>query len=235
MATRKRIFASEREMESRWEACAGACLQTMKGEMVRIVYPGIRAGSAGPDYKDAVVVFDGGELARGDVELHLRVTDWRRHGHDSDHAYDRVVLHVVGDAGRAVVTRLASGEEVATAALSGRPLGREKTALPCQARAVDSGAVLWEVLTQAGVARLLSRACSIAADVAAPEPCAALVHRTARALGYSANAAAAERLGRMLTARAVVELLAQSDARGRNALLLGMAGLLPSQRRRAGM
>ncbi len=48
----------------------------------------------GPDFCGARVVIDGREIV-GDVEVHFHATDWRAHGHESDGAYDKVVLHVV--------------------------------------------------------------------------------------------------------------------------------------------
>ncbi len=48
----------------------------------------------GPDFRGARVVIDGREVA-GDVEVHFHAADWRAHGHESDHAYDNVALHVV--------------------------------------------------------------------------------------------------------------------------------------------
>lgn len=49
---------------------------------------------AGPDFRGARLSIDGQEVV-GDVEVHFHATDWRAHGHDTDPAYDGVVLHVV--------------------------------------------------------------------------------------------------------------------------------------------
>lgn len=222
-------------MQSRWLESAGLRLKTAAGQAVTVVYPGIRAGSAGPDYKSAVVAFGGGALICGDVELHLRSDDWERHGHQHDHAYDRVVLHVVGDSSRASQVRLADGGGAPTALLCRRAAGRRRSALPCGRFGERGGAAAHRVLAQVGVARLLTRACAIVAAKSGLNVGEVLVRRTARALGYSANSGAAETLGERLSARALADMLTAGDTTLRTAVVLGVAGLLPSQRRRAGL
>lgn len=69
-------------------------LHTVDGRPIHVVDPGQLNRDAGPDFFNAKVVIDGNTWA-GDVEIHVRASDWHRHGHDSDPAYDSVVLHVV--------------------------------------------------------------------------------------------------------------------------------------------
>lgn len=71
---------------------AGA--QTTDGREVRVVSPGRWNLLGGPDFMEARLEI-GGVVHQGDVEVHLRVQDWVAHGHATDPAYDRVVLHVV--------------------------------------------------------------------------------------------------------------------------------------------
>ena len=72
-------------------------LRTTDGEELEVVDPGRPNRNAGPDFFNAKVKI-GGTLWAGDVEVHDRASDWLRHGHDRDRVYDRVVLHVVGEA-----------------------------------------------------------------------------------------------------------------------------------------
>lgn len=67
---------------------------TNTGKKVRVVDPGLINTDAGPDFFNAKIEIDG-HMWVGNVEMHYRATDWKRHRHDSDKAYDSVILHVV--------------------------------------------------------------------------------------------------------------------------------------------
>ena len=72
-------------------------LRTTTGESVKVLSPGLHNKDAGPDFFSADVIIDG-EDWMGNVEIHTRSSDWFRHGHDKDKAYNNVVLHVVEQA-----------------------------------------------------------------------------------------------------------------------------------------
>ncbi len=69
-------------------------LHTVDGHPVQIIDPGRLNTDAGPDFFNAKIAINGRTWA-GDVEIHVRASDWHRHGHDGDPAYDSVILHVV--------------------------------------------------------------------------------------------------------------------------------------------
>lgn len=69
-------------------------LRTVGGQPVRIIDPGRLNTDAGPDFFNAKVVIDGHTWV-GDIEIHVRASDWHRHGHQNDPAYNSVILHVV--------------------------------------------------------------------------------------------------------------------------------------------
>jgi hypothetical protein len=69
-------------------------LTTTGGERLEIIDTGRINHGGGPDFEHAGVRI-GGLLLHGSVEIHLRSSDWYRHGHHKDPAYNRVVLHTV--------------------------------------------------------------------------------------------------------------------------------------------
>lgn len=69
-------------------------LVTVDGEEVNIISVGIRNHDSGPDYLDTRIKI-GDTLWVGHVEMHVNTSDWFRHGHQDDEAYNNVVLHVV--------------------------------------------------------------------------------------------------------------------------------------------
>ncbi|MEO1258513.1 MAG: DUF2851 family protein [Bacteroidota bacterium] len=69
-------------------------LISTSGEKIEIVHPGEHNAHAGPDFSNARVRING-TLWAGNVEMHLKSSDWLAHNHQSDEAYHNVILHVV--------------------------------------------------------------------------------------------------------------------------------------------
>ena len=102
---------SERALAQLWlrTRVLSSGITTEDGERLRVVYPGRSNPRAGPDFLDAILATESGEILRGDVELHLRAPDWYGHGHHVDPNYNGVILHVVLSTVGRVRTELPSG------------------------------------------------------------------------------------------------------------------------------
>ena len=71
-----------------------AGLSTTDGESVTVIHPGTINRDAGPDFLEARVKIGTTTLV-GNIELHLKTSDWQKHGHQNDAAYNNLILHVV--------------------------------------------------------------------------------------------------------------------------------------------
>ncbi len=78
-------------------------MKTTDGRKVLVLNPGTLNTDAGPDFFNAKIRVDDTTWV-GNVEIHVRSGDWKRHRHDLDSAYDSVMLHVVETADD-VITR----------------------------------------------------------------------------------------------------------------------------------
>ena len=73
----------------------GNNFRDIDGARIEVIDPGIHNHDAGPDFFNSKLKINGEEWV-GNVEIHVKASDWYRHGHDGDPAYENVILHVVG-------------------------------------------------------------------------------------------------------------------------------------------
>ncbi|MBP6311836.1 MAG: DUF2851 family protein [Flavobacteriales bacterium] len=69
-------------------------LRTTDGHEIEILHPGSIQSNSGPDLVNARIRINGQQWV-GTVEVHVRASEWVRHGHQHDPAYNNVILHVV--------------------------------------------------------------------------------------------------------------------------------------------
>lgn len=69
-------------------------LKTTDGKHIEIIHPGEHNHSSGPDFFNAQIK-TGEMLWTGNVEIHIKASDWLKHKHQYDDAYNNVILHVV--------------------------------------------------------------------------------------------------------------------------------------------
>ncbi|MBR1803858.1 MAG: DUF2851 family protein [Muribaculaceae bacterium] len=212
---------------------------TNDGRRVRVLDPGLLNTDAGPDFFNAKVEIDG-HVWVGNIEIHVRASDWHRHGHDTDRAYDNVILHVV-EKDDAPVTRT-TGERIPQVVLQVSPRFGERyqqlvganQQLPCASQlATVPRLTITEWIEALAFERLHSKVERLQELMEQysgnwEEVCYILLART---LGFGINSDALERLARRTPLRLLhkhSDSLLQVEA-----LLLGQAGLLQEHQHNA--
>ncbi len=69
-------------------------LTTTSGELINVISQGIQNHNSGPDFSFSKVKI--GKIDwHGFTEIHIDSSDWNKHRHQNDKAYDKTILHVV--------------------------------------------------------------------------------------------------------------------------------------------
>ncbi len=69
-------------------------LKTSGNDSISVVDSGVQNFLSGPDFFNAKIQI-GSQLWAGNVEVHIKSSDWYRHNHEKDTSYNNVILHVV--------------------------------------------------------------------------------------------------------------------------------------------
>ncbi|HRH60239.1 MAG TPA: DUF2851 family protein, partial [Chitinophagaceae bacterium] len=69
-------------------------LATVDGAALQIIHPGNANSNQGPDFLEAKIKIDNTTLI-GNIELHVKASDWYLHQHVNDDNYKNIILHVV--------------------------------------------------------------------------------------------------------------------------------------------
>ena len=236
VATRKRIVISEALVAAQWERMVGRELTTVGGERLKVLYPGRANGGRGPDYRDAVVVLNRCNIVKGDVECHVRSGDWYGHGHHADPEYDGVILHVVAWDKEGVATVLRNDVSVPVLSLPCDWQLLTFRRLRCAVNRRDNdGERLAELLRRAGEERFRLRAELLEGEERRLGGGEALWRGIMRGLGYSENMKPFEKLARLMPLGVLERGRLGRSLLLKQACLLGVGGLLPSQRGENGL
>ncbi|MFW6164536.1 MAG: DUF2851 family protein [Planctomycetota bacterium] len=228
-------------------------LRTDDGRKLRVLSPGWWNLEAGPDFRNAAIRLGTDAVVKGDVEVHLHAGLWKAHGHHTDPAYNRVILHVAlwHDTAETTVTTAAGNAvpqvtlepyltapiaELADAVDAAEyPEASEASTGRCH-QLLSEGKVTAEWLARfldhAGDQRIADKAHRLAARAAGDDD-QLFYEAIAEGLGYKRNKAPFGQLARQLPFGALRDRAARRDEEGPlalavEALLFGMADLLPS-------
>jgi len=230
MITRNRINFSEKQAVLIWQQVVGKELTSSEDELVSVIYPGRTNGDNGPDFRDAVIV-NNSHLTKGDVEVHVKSSGWYSHKHHADAEYNNVILHVVMWHDCNAATLLQSGKLVPVLCLA-KALRHQAyllpDLLPCfQTLDHMDRQALRKLLNTAGEERFKQKAMHFQAELKQEEAGQVLFRGIMKALGYAKNTKPFEDLADRMPLNSIES---REGVALKQALLLGTAGLLPSQR-----
>ena len=205
-------------------------LYTRQGELLQVLFPGVRNAGAGPDFARAVLRTERGRVVRGDVELHRETQGWRRHGHHRDPRYRGVVLHVVQDGRAGSATALPHGGRAPVLVLPSRlaPEAALARCAECRTAALDPEA-LRPLLARLGRLRFGRKARFWKRRLARLDPAAqdaALFGALIEGLGYGARRPAFRALAAAVSWSELRAAVVRGGPAAALALLLGTAGFL---------
>lgn len=208
-------------------------MTTVDGRRLTVLDPGTLNTNSGPDFFNAKIRIADHTWV-GDVEIHVRASDWHRHGHDGDPAYDSVVLHVV-DCDDTPISR-SNGETIPQFAMKCEPefhrrftdlTGRAESELPCSPGIPQMPAPhLRSWLDALAFERVQEKAARISniLERSSGDWETACYVTVARSLGFGANGDPFQRLAMSVPLRVVGR---HSDSLAAiEALLFGQSGLL---------
>ena len=219
-------------------------LTASDGRMIQVRSQGVENKDSGPDFFNATIIFDD-EIVTGDVELHIKSSDWRAHGHQHDPHFNNTILHVVLRDDIKTPATLHNGESIPTLSLDSylngsmddmavRAEKNQKPSLPCRDTGdKSSGNVLLDLIKQFGFERFYVKSALFEVALVLDEPEQVLYRGVMGALGYRKNKKAFETLALQLPVNVIDSIVRENSSMERiqviQALLMGAAGLLPSQ------
>lgn len=210
---------------------------TVCGKKLQIIQPGIENMDAGPDFSNARIYIDD-TLWAGNVEIHVKSSDWLKHQHNQNPSFNSVILHVVYHYD-SPVSRI-NGDEIPALELKPyiipevhkkyRDLDQNKTWVPCASylKTLNKEIIpFW--LERLAIQRLERKASDIGAlvDYYNSDWEQAFFIILGRAFGFRVNSQAFEALNKSIAFNILLRY--QDDISQLEALLFGQSGLLDLQ------
>ena len=211
-------------------------MTTVDNQPIEIIDPGRLNTDSGPDFFNAKIRI-GSETWAGNIEIHVRASDWLRHGHQDDRAYDTVILHVVGLSdtritapdGRVIPQIEMPCDQATIAQLAELKSGAPSESLPCAATIETMEPMYlsdWlSALAYERIYEKVDRVEEIRSRLNGDWEETAYI-TLARALGFNTNSEPFERLARATPLRILRKHA--DDPLILEAILMGQSGLLPT-------
>lgn len=232
------IKTTEKLIARIWQHKLVPELVTDNGEKIHLVHPGRNSNIPGCDFQDAAFVING-RAKTGNVEIHVKSSQWHNHGHHRDQKYNGISLHVVWQHDSKAPTMLQNGQTVPTICL-GSSLNSTLDELNSQINASGvsdccpvvgkhpNTESLNKLLIDAGEKRFAFKMSLFHKAIMEEEARQVLYRGICRALGYTQNAEPCEELANRLPISILEKIKSHANS-VRQALIIGTAGLLPSQ------
>lgn len=210
-------------------------LQTTEGENVEVIDVGKLNSDAGPDFFNAKIKI-GNTIWAGNIEIHTRASDWNKHNHQHDKAYDNVILHIVKFAD--IVIRRSDGEQIPQLELNYpaqieenyEKLIREQKWVPCADKIGNIPGIFIQSWKNALLTERLEQKMNAIQQLLAESNQhweEAFYITLARSFGFSTNSQAFEMLAKSLPLSALGKH--KNDLFQIEALLFGQSGLLNNE------
>ena len=210
-------------------------LQTTEGETVEVIDVGKLNSDAGPDFFNAKIKI-GNTIWAGNIEIHTRASDWNKHNHQHDKAYDNVILHIVKFAD--IVIRRSDGEQIPQLELNYpaqieenyEKLIREQKWVPCADKIGNIPGIFIQSWKNVLLTERLEQKMNAIQQLLAESNQhweEAFYITLARSFGFSTNSQAFEMLAKSLPLSALGKH--KNDLFQIEALLFGQSGLLNNE------
>lgn len=233
----------ELAMSAAWNGALLRSVTTSDGDAIDVIFHGTWSHGHGPDFQNAILTSPQRGYQRGAVEIHTRTSDWYRHGHHTDPAYNDVILHIVSIDDDEPV-RTAGGSHIPTARLTieDTVLFAIDRNLPdiwdriggnvCAATlATEAPREIVHIIHGLGDNRLQDRATRYAALLSEHDANAIIIEGVFDALGYSENRTPMRRVAEVITRYHLMDdprlLTSPTPPAWLGAALLGIGGFLP--------